>query len=484
MDGALGAVVGDLPFGVRVDGQRAAAVVFLAGVDKAGVQRCGRGDELEDRARVIQFGHALVFPLRFTQVPLQRGVFVLAEDAVLGDGQRGVLAQAGDQQVDLLGGQLFVVQDGGQLLVLDRVGVVGVELVDRRHREDRAGVDIHHNDRAAVHDAVLVHGLGKILFNDRLHVFVDGQVQVIPVDRFVDLGVGGVDLVAERVLHADAAPRRTGQNIVVGAFQPVHAVAVGVGKAEHRGKEGVVRVAAGGALLGIDIENGVPFLLGRAGGQGAFGVGVFQDRILGGQVHPAGQDLILAVPVAELFQDALARDRAVQQLADLVGGFGNEGLVAAGGVGDDVPHRCAAGQHLAGGGIDRAAGRGEHLVRKLLFGRADAVALGVAQLQRIELVDQQPHAEQDEHRHQQQRAHAQRVVDGVAAVFGAPFAGMRGFVLVHGLGLSWGIQNIPPGRQTAVQQKKRAPGRMHASGRLRRKARRSARVTGQSCRAG
>ena len=349
------------------------------------------------------------------------------------------------QQVDFLGRQGGIFQHGDKVGVFNRVGVVRVKLFERRHREHRARVDVHDDDGAAVHDVVLVHRLAQILFDDRLHVGIDGQVQVAAVDRVVGFGAVVIDLIAPGILGADHPARRPGKRFLIRALKAVDALAVGVGEAEHRGQKRPERIAAGGAFLGIDFEYGLPLFLGVALVQGALDVGVFEHGVLGGQVNAAGNHLVFAFAVAELGSDRFGV--AADELSQFLGRLVNKILVAGRRVCDDVPDRGASGQHGAGGVIDGAAGGRDLLVGKLLLGRADAVVFGVTQLQRIELVDQKPQAEDQKKRKHKQRAYPHGVVNGVALIT----RGARRLVLVHA---NASANNC---KQNGLEKQKRAP---------------------------
>ena len=412
---AVGAAIRCFPLGAFVDSQFTVAVKHLAGIHQAGIQRRSGGDQLKNRAGEIQFGHSFILPLRFPDITLQSGVFLGGKDTVLHDGGHVVLTQTGLQQVDFIRRESLILQHRRQSCILDSVGVVGVKLVHGGHGQDGTTVHIHHDYGTAVHHAVFRQGLAQVFFHYRLDIVVDGQVQVITVDGVIHFPFV-VRCIAPGVLAGDAASGRACQFFLVGFFQAINTLAVGVGEAQHRGQERPVGIAAGRGLLGVQLEDGGPILFGVAFVQGTLGVGVLYNGVLGGQVHPLGQDLILAVPVTEFFQNAFRRHGAAQQIGDILGSLGNVAFVAAGRVRHNVPDRGAFGQDFAGGSIDRPPGSGDLFIRKLLFRRTHPVFFGVAQLQRIQLIDQKPHTEDDEQRHQQQRAHPQCVIDGMPVV--------------------------------------------------------------------
>ena len=212
-----------------------AAVELLAGIHDAGVQRCGGGDQLEHRAGIIQFGDGLVFPLGLAHHALEGGVLVIRDLPVLDDAlQRGGVAQAADQRVDLFRRQGVAVQDGLHLTVVDGVGVVGVKLVHGRHGQDLSCIDVHDNGTGTALDVVVNNRLLQVFLNNRLDIIIDAEVQVQTVDggMIVRLGIGQIH--AARALQRDAAPRRAGQDVVVVVFQTVGAGPGAVGKAQHR----------------------------------------------------------------------------------------------------------------------------------------------------------------------------------------------------------------------------------------------------------
>ena len=83
--------------------------------------------------------------------------------------------------------------------------------------------------------------------------------------------------------------------------------------------------------------------------------------------------------------------------ADL--GFRGAVLLGLGRVSDDVPHGVAFGQQLAVGTVNVAAGGGQLGVLELLGHGLGAVVFGIAQLQGVQLVDEQAKCPQRERRH-------------------------------------------------------------------------------------
>ena len=430
---AVGAVVGVLPqLAALVDGQLTVAVEGLVHVHDAGIQTCRCGDKLKDRAGHVQLGDVLILPLGFAQHTLQLGVFAgngiaifilggfLADNAIRDDAGHVLLTQAALQPIDVVGGQgVSLVQDGLHLVIVDGHGVVGVELLQRGHGQDRAGLDVHHDSAAAAVDGEGIHGFGQIFFHDGLHIFVQRQVQVVAVDGVVDVGLGVGQNFAVDVGLSDAAARRTGQIFLVGFLQAVSAdelaIFIVVAEADDRRRKRTVGVAAGGGLLGGedgDAVAGLPFLFRR----GAVGFGVFDDGVGHRFFHVLGHHTVLvqlAILVAggQFGVDVIGGSAVVQQLGDMLGagadlGFRGAVLLGLGRVSDDVPHGVAFGQQLAVGTVNVAAGGGQLGVLELLGHGLGAVVFGIAQLQGVQLVDEQAKCPQRERRHRNDGADA------------------------------------------------------------------------------
>ena len=88
--------------------------------------------------------------------------------------------------------------------------------------------------------------------------------------------------------------------------------------------------------------------------------------------------------------------------ADL--GFRGVVIIGLGRVSDDVPHGVAFGQQLAVGAVNVAAGGGQLGVLELLGHGLGAVVFGVAQLQGVQLVDEDAEAGQRKKRNGNHRA--------------------------------------------------------------------------------
>ena len=447
---ALGAAVGVLPFGTLKYRQAAAAVKLLAGIHQAGIQRGGGRHELKDRAGIIQFCHSLVFPLGLPDHALKRNFFAgnflfgpvvlnlgagLGADHAVGNQIRHVvLAQAALQGGDLLRreGAARVVQNGLEFGFRDGIGIIGVELGLGGHAINGAGLDIHHNGAAAVLDIVILNGLGQLGFQNALDIIVDGQVKIGAVDGIMGVGFLVGQLIAPGVLAADGAARRAGKLFVIGFFQPVYSAAVAAAEAQNRREEGTAGVFPGGGGLLVHGKDlllfGVFIAFGQTVGH-PLGVGIVNHGLGGHHIHAGGNDTVLLVGAAELCLNLFRSGGAAQQLTDFLTGLLHIVLIALGRVGDDVPHHRGLGQQFAGGGIDGTACGGNPLIGKLLFGGLNPVLLRVAKLQHIELVNEQAKTEDDENRHNDQRAQTQRQVSHMALLGFA--AGRVGF-LGHG----------------------------------------------------
>ena len=252
-----------------------------------------------------------------------------------------------------------------------------------------------------------IHGFGQIFLDDGLHVFVKRQVQVIAVDRLVDIGLSvGKDL-AVYVGLGDAAPRRTGQHVFIGTLQPVStyrlAVFIVVAEADDRRRKRTVGVAAGSGLLGAQHSDAIAGLA-LFFGSGAVGFGVFDDGISHRffdvlRHHAVLVQLPRLVAGGQPGVDIIRRGAVAQQFRDMLGGgadlrFGRAVFLGLRGVGDDVPHGVAFCQQLAVGAVDVAARGGQLRILQLLGHGLGAVGLGVAQLQGVQLVDEQAKASQ------------------------------------------------------------------------------------------
>ena len=416
---AVGAAVGVLILGALVDHIAAGCtVIHLIGGDQAGIQRRGRCDQLEHRTGIVQLGDVFVFPLGFPQHALQDGVLVIVNETVhqifLGLGLAKPVFQRGGGS----GVQQAVFQNVAQLGVVDGVRFVGVKLLHGGHGQNRAGFHIHHDGTAAVLDIKVLHRFGKVLFHHGLNVLVNGQVQAAAVDGLVNFRIRPGQHLAAHVGLGNGAARRARQHLIVGFFQAVKAVSVRVAEAQHRGQKRPVGVGACGGLLGGKVQNalaGLPF----RGGQ-TVAAGPFQNGVRHRFFHALGKhlvlvQLVLGIAVGHFGVQAVGGGAVIQNGGNLLAGvlqlgIGDARLAGLGGVRDDVPHRVAFCQQLAGGGIDGAAGGGQRLVADLLLHRLGAVNVGVPQLEGVQLVNQQPAAENQEHRHRDGGAQACAVV--------------------------------------------------------------------------
>ena len=357
-------------FGILVDGQLAAAVKFLLSGHHAGIQPGCRRDQLEHRAGDVQLGNVFILPLGFAQHTLQAGVLAadgvaflvlcgFGADAPVRHNVRDLLfTQAALQPLDVVVGQPFVVQDRLHLGVGDHIRLVGVKLLGGRHRQHRAGFDVHHNGAAAPVDLVGVHRLVEVFFHDGLYVFVNGQNQIVAVHRVVDLGGGFVQHLAVAVGFGNAAPGRACQRFLVGFFQPVGALAVGITEAQHRCQKFAVGVAAHAGLLGAQVDNARPGDVFFFSGDAEL-VRIGKDGIRHRLFDPLGDDAVLVRLARVVFggqhvQHGLGGGAVIQQVGDFLGcglqlGVGRPRLDGGRRVADDVPHGVGFCQHLAVG---------------------------------------------------------------------------------------------------------------------------------------
>ena len=368
---AQGAVVGVLIFfRVLVDGQLAAAVKLLPGGHHTGIQPGGCRDQLKDRTGDIQLGNVLILPLGLAQHTLQTGV--LAADGVAFLVQRGLAAdaavlhnvghllftQAALQPLNVVGGQRFGVEDRLHFCVGNHIRLVGVKLLGGGHGQHRAGLDVHHNGAAAAVHLVGVHGLVQILFHDGLHVFVNRQHKVVAVHGVIDLGGGFVQHLAVAVGFGNAASGCAGQRFLVGLFQPVGTLAVGIAEPQHRCQKFAVGVAAHTGLLGAQVKDARPCGVFVFGGDTVF-VGIGKNGIGHGFFHALGNHAVLVRLARVVFGGqhtvhSLGGSAVVQKVGDLLGGglqlgVGCPRLDGGRRVADDVPHGVGFGQHLSVG---------------------------------------------------------------------------------------------------------------------------------------
>ena len=90
-------------------------------------------------------------------------------------------------------------------------------------------------------------------------------------------------------------------------------------------------------------------------------------------------------------------------------------------VGNNVPYRVALSQQLAVHTVDLPAQRRQRDVLHLLGHGLGAVQFGIAQLQRIKLIDQQAEPGNDEHRHAEHGAGLHRAVARARRLLGGMF---------------------------------------------------------------
>ena len=425
-------------FAALIDGQAAAAVEGLAGAHNAGIQPRRCGDELEHGAGHIQLGDVLILPLCLAHHTLQLGVFagdlvavlinrfIAANPAVSDDVLDRLFPKAALQPVDVLGVDLLFIQNGRHLGVRDLVGVVGVKLLDGRHGQNRAGLDVHDDGTAAAMHREGVHCLGQIFFDDGLHIFVDGQEQVVAVDSLVHIGLPCGQGVAVDIRLGHTAARRACQGFIVVFFQAVSALAIAVAEAQHRGEELAVGVAAGRGLFGRKVQNA---FAGRGAVLGVHAVliGIVQDGIRHRLIHALGEHTVLIRLAAAVFSgqnliDGIRSGVPAQQCGNVFRrraqlAFRRAALGDRGRVCNDIPYRAALGKQLAVDAVNRAAQRGQRRILQLLGHGLGAVEFGITQLQGVELINQQTECADDKECHAEERAGFHRCVGAGAVLF-------------------------------------------------------------------
>ena len=255
--------------GVCHSGQPAGAgtIEGVALAHHALLQGGGQHQGLEGGARLVGLAQPLVPPLGLQDGGVGLGLGLLLELRV------GEL---------LLGGLLVVLRlellidplDIGRGLALeqtvhDRRVVVGVKLRGAGHGQDLHGLGIGHDAHAAVAHVVSGDALLQDLLGIGLDGAVDGQGQVIAVDRVHIVGVAVVQLVVLSGAAGDYPAGNPFQDFFVLGLQAVRAT-LRVDKAQHLGgqrSEGVVPLGAGG-----EIEVIARFVLLN---KGADGLGLF-----------------------------------------------------------------------------------------------------------------------------------------------------------------------------------------------------------------
>ena len=418
-------VVGVLPHSTGINGKLTAAVEILARRHNAGVKTGGCRDQFEHRTGHIQFGDVLILPLGLTHHTLQLRVFAAdrvavfihggfaADFSVRDDVGHFILTQAALEPVDVVFIQGFFVEDGLHLGIVNGIGVIGVKLFDGRHAQNRAGLDVHYNSAAASMNAEGVHRFRQVLLHNGLHILVDREVQIVAVNGRVNICLPVGQHFTVDVGLGNAAPRCTGQHIVIGLFQTVGTRTVTVAEAQHRRQERPIRVAAGGSLLGGEDHNAVPLFL-ACRRVGAVIHRVFDDRIGHGFFHAFGHNTVfvqfaVGIGRCQNIEDAFGRGSIVEQVCYFFGGCLQ--LCRCGTVclrlcrvRDDVPHRVALGQQFAVGTVDGTSGCRQLGILHLLGHSLGTVELRITQLQRIQLINQNTEEKNQENRNGDQRA--------------------------------------------------------------------------------
>ena len=352
--------------------------------------------------------------------------FFAADLAVGHDIGHGFFAQAAFQPINIVGVDFLFFQNVGHFGVGDFIRIVGVKLLDGRHSQNRAGLDVHDDSAAAAMHREGVHCLCQVFFNDGLHIFVDGQEQVVAVDSLVHVGLPGGQGVSVDIRLGHTAARRACQGFIVVFFQAVSALAIAVAEAQHRGEELAVGVAAGRGLFGRKVQNA---FAGRGAVLGIHAVliGIVQDGVHHRLIHALGEHTVLIRLAAAVFSgqnliDGIRSGVPAQQCSNVFrrraqlalrrAALGDRGRVC-----NDIPYRAALGKQLAVDAVNRAAQRGQRRILQLLGHGLGAVEFGITQLQGVELINQQTECADDKERHAEERAGFHRCVGAGAVLF-------------------------------------------------------------------
>ena len=212
------------------------------------LQGGGQHQRLEGGARLVRLPDGLVPPLGLPRLCrcLGGGLFLklrvglLLLRGLLGVLRLELLIEAGDVRLDLPLEQAVC-----------HCGVaVGIELRGAGHSQDGPGLGIHHHAEAAVaHIVRLDPGLDGLL-GIGLDGAVQGQGQVIAVDRVDVVGVAVVHLHIFCCFSRDHPAGDALEHVLIAGLQAVHAP-FGVDKAQHlrgQGGKGVVPLRTGGEV--------------------------------------------------------------------------------------------------------------------------------------------------------------------------------------------------------------------------------------------
>ena len=238
--------------------------------------------------------------------------------------------------------------------IVDLQVVIGVIRPHRRHGQNLAGVDVHHDAERAVLHIVLRNGSLHVLLKIILHRRVDRRNQAAAVGRLIVFFVGVEHFRLVVALCRDDSPGITLEGIVVVGFQALGADVFCIGKAQDLRRQRGVRVGT----FGVRLQVHAPELI----------------------VTHIGPDLIGQVLRDLPFDDLIAHLR-IGGLLDDIGLFKVQDLPQILGqlveihfvltqlqrVQEDVFHRGGGGQHIHISVVDRppvgADGRAAGLVR-------------------------------------------------------------------------------------------------------------------------
>ena len=359
-------------------------------IDDAFFQRHRQRDHLENGAGIVGVRDRLVAPVtrqrRALRLSLRFGdqlLFLGIADIV------GILFIFFDISVfdQILG------VDRVDLLFLIRVdgkGIVEVKAVDRSHREDLAGVNVHHDAYAALMDLVVDNALLHVLFHDALDGLVDRQHQRAAVDRADVLVVVKGHLGRDTVLSRNDTTGRTREIIVVLELYAPQTLILGTGEADDRRREVAVGIVA---LIVVEQRDHTRLLI-------LFTQLILQldDLILFGTFDPALDRDIVGVLLGILQQLRFIEAQDLREpLCDISALF--IALFAAVKVRrshDDAPNGRRLRQDLAVRIIDRSALCGDRRIGHLLFDRFTLELFALYQLQKSQTGDDRAEADRQD----------------------------------------------------------------------------------------
>ncbi len=337
---------------------------------------------------------------------------VLAEDGGVESGE--VLVEDGGKSDDLESGAGF--EGVGQAMVAEvlkgnPLPVVGIEGGTVGHAEDLPGLGPH-GDGVAAGGMVLPDDLVEALLEDVLDGEIDGEDDVVAVDRLLVAAPVAGDLAAAHVLLDPLLAGDAAQGGIEGALDAGDALALGVEEADQVAGVGTLRIGADVAVLDGEEGLGLELRLGPGGDVVGLEVPQLGDLVLGDVL---GQELVAVVRVENLQQRS---GGGADDLLDL--GESDGGLEEVLAVDADVVEDLALGEDLAVDIDDVAAPRGQLDTDAMLLDGEALVHLVVDQLELDQPVgdDGEPEADAD-HRPERPLAEAHGVTPAAPLVLRA-----------------------------------------------------------------